>query len=255
MIEYHKNKSIKNLFYIDENGVVQEEFWGEIPNQSNPCLISCLGRTKSIRFVKVRKINSVPIKKEKIRAVKPDKDGYLILTVRINKKAVDIKIHQMMAIVFLNHVPNGIIDIVDHKNNNNQDNRLENLQIIPHRKNSSKDKSPKSGFTGVSISKKRYKACIGYKNKSIHIGTFDTLKEASEKYKEAEELLEKGMDISHLKVKHITKTGVVGVCKNGRNFRALIYKNKKQICIGTFPTIEEAKKAYDDYLLATKNPK
>ena len=47
MIEYYKNLSLENLFYIDENGIVQEEEWKDIPNWEGMYQCSDLGRVKS----------------------------------------------------------------------------------------------------------------------------------------------------------------------------------------------------------------
>ena len=46
-----------------------------------------------------------------------------------------IRVHQLMAICFLNHRPNGMKVVVDHINNIRTDNRLENLQIITQKEN------------------------------------------------------------------------------------------------------------------------
>lgn len=49
-------------------------------------------------------------------------------------------VHQLMAISFLGHKPNGLSAVVDHIDNNAVNNRLENLQLVSIRENSSKDK-------------------------------------------------------------------------------------------------------------------
>lgn len=41
------------------------------------------------------------------------------------------------------------------------------------------------------------------------------------------------------------KLGIKGVRRHGSGYQALICKNKKQILLGTFKTVEEAKAAYD----------
>ena len=46
----------------------------------------------------------------------------------------------------------------------------------------------KSGVTGVALRSGRWIAQIGFRNKTIHLGQFDTLEEAAEARREAEEL-------------------------------------------------------------------
>jgi hypothetical protein len=75
---------------------------------------------------------------------------------------------------FLNHKPNGHVLVVDHINNNRADNRLENLQIITQRENSSKDKKGVSKHTGVFWNKQNTKwhAQIQINGKKKHLGYF-----------------------------------------------------------------------------------
>lgn len=90
-----------------------------------------------------------------------------------------------MAISFLGHKSNGHRLVVDHINNIPSDNRLENLQIITHRKNSSKDrKGGSSKFVGVYWDKQmsKWRARIYLKGKSKHLGLFDSEKEAANAY-------------------------------------------------------------------------
>ena len=95
------------------------------------------------------------------------------------------RIHQLMAITFLGFVPDGMVLVVDHINNDKLDNRLDNLQIISHRENSSKDKN-RNLPTGVCFQpgrKKPYRSIININRKRINIGYFSTQQEASEAYK------------------------------------------------------------------------
>lgn len=76
--------------------------------------------------------------------------GYYSLNLWKNKKPYHVMIHQIMAVTFLNHKPNGQNKVVDHIDCNKLNNNIENLQIITQRQNSNKDKDkPKSGYKGV----------------------------------------------------------------------------------------------------------
>ena len=84
-------------------------------------------------------------------------------------------VHQLLAIAYLGHNPQGNRSVVDHIDNNPLNNSLENLQIISHRQNLSKDKKNKSSkYTGVCWDKKRGKwiAQIRDNKKVIYLGGY-----------------------------------------------------------------------------------
>ena len=95
--------------------------------------------------------------------------------------------HQIVAIAFLNHTPNGLKAVVDHIDNNPLNNELGNLQIITHRKNLSKDKKGSSKYTGVCWyeSRKKWIAGIRVNGKKKHLGYFTNEEEAAEAYQKA----------------------------------------------------------------------
>ena len=72
--------------------------------------------------------------------------------------------------------------VIDHINNVPYDNRLVNLQIITKRLNSSKDRKPISGYTGVYFDGNKWKALISVKEKLIHLGKFEDIKQAAMAY-------------------------------------------------------------------------
>jgi hypothetical protein len=97
-----------------------------------------------------------------------------------------IKTSHLVSHVFIGEKPDD--RVVDHINNDSQDDRRSNLQYISCRKNLSKDKKNKtSKYTGVSISPngKRWKAFIWSNHKNRNLGTFDCELEASEAYQKA----------------------------------------------------------------------
>ena len=117
------------------------------------------------------------------------KSGYLTVTLSINNNIKTCKIHQLVAIAFLNHTPNrynGLI--VDHINNIKTDNRLENLQLTTARNNVSKDRKNKvSKYTGVSWYKRDsvWVSMIRVNGKQTYLGRFSTELEASNAYQKA----------------------------------------------------------------------
>jgi hypothetical protein len=86
------------------------------------------------------------------------------------------EIHQLVAEAFLGHVPCGYKLVVDHIDNDKLNNRVNNLQLISQRENSSKNVINKtSKYTGVYFDKSRnkYVSKIQIKGKNIFIGRFD----------------------------------------------------------------------------------
>ena len=75
--------------------------------------ISNLGNVKSLKY-----------NNGKILKVREDKYGYVKVNLYKNKKTKTCYIHQLMAIAFLNHTPNGHKLVVDHIDNNPSNNNL-----------------------------------------------------------------------------------------------------------------------------------
>ena len=140
--------------------------------------VSNLGNVKSLHF-----------NKEKVLKKNAGSNGYINSCLRKNGVMKNFSNHQLVCVAFLNHVPNGYKGLVcDHKNNNKLDNRLDNLQVITKRYNSSKDKKNKtSKYTGVYwvSSRNKWKAGIKIKGKYNFLGYFINELDASNKYQEA----------------------------------------------------------------------
>lgn len=106
-----------------------------------------------------------------------------------NEKRKTFQIHQLVAIAFLGHTPDGTHNIiVDHIDNNQLNNRLDNLQLITSRENSSKDKvGGSSKYIGVSWNKQKRKWCsqITINYRSVNLGNFEDEEIASKTYQKA----------------------------------------------------------------------
>ena len=136
--------------------------------------VSNLGNIKSLKFGK-----------EKILKGRIHSNGYRAINLCKNSKTYTKKVHQLVAMSFFNHEPNGMSLVVDHVNNIKTDNRVENLQIITSRQNSSKDRKNKtSKYTGVWWHKplNKWLSQIRINGKSKHLGYFDDEYEASKAY-------------------------------------------------------------------------
>lgn len=151
-----------------------QEIWKAIPGYDG-YEVSNLGNVKSLGNNKTRK--------EKI--LKPLSNGKGYFQVELFKKRVYI--HQLVAMAFLNHKKDGHKLVVDHINNIQTDNRLENLQIISQRKNTIKNKTNKtSKYEGVDWHKSsnKWRARIYINGKYEYLGIFSSEEEAYLKYKE-----------------------------------------------------------------------
>ena len=144
--------------------------------------VSDMGRVKSLKRGKERILKGVL-----------DIYGYLIVTLCENNKRKTFKIHKLVAIEFLNHIPCGYKEVVDHIDNNPLNNKVDNLQLISARENTSKDKKGgASKYTGVCWAKQKnkWKSSIYIKSKLIYLGLFINEEEAHLKYQLALENIE-----------------------------------------------------------------
>lgn len=106
---------------------------------------------------------------------------------------VNLQVHQIIAIAFLNHVPNKFEKVVDHIDGNKKNNNIENLQIITQRENTIKRLKKSKYPTGVHRKTVKYKNKVYeyfnfqilLKNKRYQIGNFKKPEDASAAYQEA----------------------------------------------------------------------
>jgi hypothetical protein len=161
-----------------------EEFRA-VPSYEGIYEVSNLGNIKSLQRIKLNKGKFPFYLKEKLLRLAKDKNGYYTVSLNKNNTRKTYKPHQLVAMAFLGHNPNGMKLVVDHIDNNSLNNRIDNLQIITQRENASKDQKNKtSNFTGVYWFKanKKWRAYIKIGLKQVHLGYFDNEEEASNAY-------------------------------------------------------------------------
>jgi len=234
MIEHYKNLSLENLFYIDENGIVQEEKWRNLIYYSK-YKISNLGRVKTFHF-----------KKPKIRRQNKCRQ-YLIVPLTEGKVVKSYGVHQLVAMAFLNHTPCGMSKVVDHKNFIKTDNRLTNLHVVTHRANTNKKHlKSKSKYVGVGFCEKgkKWTAHI-FHRKLIYLGRFGDEESAKKCYDDALTSIENGKEIK--KNTYIPKG--YSFDKNKNNWRSYIMIKGKAKTLGVFKTKEEAILRHEKELL------
>lgn len=164
------------------------EIWKAIPGYEG-YEASSLGKIRSLNYKR----------SGRIQELKPRNftTGYLMFCLYSKGKRKDLGAHQIVAMTFLDYVPEGHSLVVDHINENPLDNTLENLRILTQTQNIKR--SP--NFRSYSISKKKsglpngvrewgkkFKASIKINGKYKYLGLFETSEEASEVYQHAKKI-------------------------------------------------------------------
>jgi hypothetical protein len=149
------------------------EIWKDIPNYEGIYQVSNLGRVKSLQRLVKGKIN-LRINKEKILKPTVDFHGYCVVGL-YNLNCKRIKVHQLVAIAFLNHKLCGHKLVVNHIDGNKINNNLKNLEIVTQRENANlKRFKSTSQYVGVNLHKNSSKwvSKIWLNGTRKHLGYF-----------------------------------------------------------------------------------
>lgn len=154
------------------------EIWKDVTGYEGQYQVSDLGRVRSFKSGKIRILNPTM-----------NSSGYYIVNLHINSIKKLIRIHQLVAIEFLHHPPDGYKMDVDHINGIKTDNRLENLRIVTHGENTNLGldrKATSSAYKGVSWNKlsNKWQAQIGINGRIKYLGRFDKEEDAANAYNE-----------------------------------------------------------------------
>ena len=230
----------------------QREEFRSVPGYEGLYEVSNFGTVKSLSNGKGRK--------EKI--LKPALVGsigkyYYGLQLCKNGKSKTIKIHILVAMAFLGHVPDGTVKIVvDHIDNNKLNNHVSNLQLISNRENLSKDKkNGTSKYPGVCWNKatNKWATNIAINGKLKHLGLFTSEEEAAEVYQNALKMYHEG-DLSFMKPKeYSSKYKGVYWNKATNKWVPRITINGKQTHLGSFTSEEAAAEVYQKALKEKMN--
>lgn len=149
---------------------------------------------------------------------------------------------------------------VDHINGCTLDNRRQNLRICTRSQNCQNRKPESTNICkakGVFLTKHgTYTAAICVESERIHLGTFDTIADAKRHYNSAAIIHHGEYANLHTDVVPMfaekrysfpvkSTSGYLGVCKDGKKWRARIRIGNGNFSIGRYSTPEEAARAYD----------
>lgn len=156
--------------------LIMNEIFKDIPDYEGIYQVSNLGNVKSLKNGKERMLAKVV-----------DSVGYYRVVLFKNGNQKTFKTHQLIAMAFLGHKPNGNKIVVDHIDNNKLNNRLDNLQLISQRENLSKDKKYTSKYQGAYWRKDASKwiSLIRINGRLKYLGYFKTEYDAHLAYQSA----------------------------------------------------------------------
>jgi len=151
-----------------------KEVWKDIPNYEGIYQVSNFGNVKSFKFGKVKILKKLLLK-----------DNYHVVRLCLNGQPKTLKIHQLVAVVFLNHIICKHKLVVNHINFIRTDNRVKNLEIVTQRENTNKKHIKSSSkYVGVHFHKQRerWQSRITINGKQISLGLFKSELEAHNAY-------------------------------------------------------------------------
>jgi len=151
------------------------EEWRNIKEYEGLYQVSDLGNVKSLPRIAKAPRGLERFIKERVLKYSENKGGYLAV-VLCNEGIMSTKyIHQLVAECFLNHNYDNKNLVINHKDFNRQNNKLDNLEIVTFRTNTNKKYLKSSSkYTGVFWIKKNNKwmASIRINNRNKYLGSF-----------------------------------------------------------------------------------
>ena len=186
--------------------------------------------------------------KEKILKLFKNRNGYYYLHLIKDGNKKSMRVHVLVAMAFLGHIPDGHTIVPDHKDTDKSNNNLSNIELITQRENIERywsTKKTSSKYIGVCWEKNANKwvTFIYINGKRKHLGYFNTELEAHLAYQKALEMYNNG-DLSFMESKKSSQYKGVHWNKKANKWQAYIKIEGKQKHLGLFETEPEAHLAY-----------
>ena len=171
------------------------EIWKDIEGYEGLYQVSNLGKVKSLERKVKRSNHSINVR-EKILKHALSKHGYRVVSLWKNNKGKTKSIHVLVAVCFLNHKPNGYSLVVDHIDENKENNSSKNLRLTTNRFNCTRNQRGfSSKYVGVHWHKSydKWQSIIMLKGKYKYLGRFDSEHKAHLSYQKALKALSNGI--------------------------------------------------------------
>jgi len=166
---------------------MEGEVWKDIIGYEGLYEVSNMGRVKSLARMVYNGHVYFPTKDRILKDTLTH--GYHTIALCTHGAKKTTYVHQLVAVTFLNHIPNGRKMDVDHINGDTTNNRVENLRIVTHRFNNTegfrKDKDKLTSiYTGVSLHRvsNKWRSSIQINGKRKYLGYFANELDASTAY-------------------------------------------------------------------------
>ena len=222
-------------------GVFYTEEFRPIKGYEGMYEVSSFGRVKSLDREIFEHNGKRRLLKGRFLIFGVNNNGYSLVGLCKFCKIKSFTVHKLVAIAFLDHTPDGMVEIIDHLNSIKTDNFYLNLNKTTQRNNTSRyKKSILNGALGVSVTKDKYRSVIKNKGVNYNLGVFDTKEEASQYYQNALTSIENGTKI--VVKRKVYTSNFKGVCfhkKSNKWIVQLRFKDK-QVKIGCFDNEEKA---------------
>lgn len=164
-----------------------KEIWKDIPGYEGYYQVSDLGRVRSVDRTIIKKNGRVQDMKGMILKQGDTATGYKYVTLWKGNKKISLRTHQLVAMGFLGHKRCGFEKVVNHKDFDTHNNRLNNLEVVTNRENTSyRKKKGTSKYIGVCYDKYNdvWRADIMINGKQKYIGVFNNEYDAHLAYQE-----------------------------------------------------------------------
>lgn len=160
---------------------METEIWKDIPGYEGLYQVSSFGNVKSLNYRRSRK--------EGLLKPRIGKNGYGCVELFNSEKKLNIYIHHLVMLTFLNYQPDGMKMVINHIDNNPSNNRADNLELVSQRYNTSCHKSD-VGIIWDNYNNK-WKSYITINTKLIHLGYFTEKEKALDMYQKALQNIDK----------------------------------------------------------------